>query len=79
MIEPTRDRGPALLVGNGVARFDNALEPLGVLGPARASAISAYWMAVTGLERFLEHGGDDPRTVEPKYLREPDARLPVKK
>jgi len=67
-----------LIVGNGVARYREQLGPHGAIGPARAAAISAYWMAVRGLERFLERGGDDPGTIEPVYLREPDARLPRK-
>lgn len=69
---------PPLLIGNGVARYPDELAAHGVIGPARTSAVSAYWMAVVGLERFLDRGGDDPRTVEPVYLREPDARLPRK-
>lgn len=79
MIEPTRTGGPALLVGNGAERYRTELARLGEVGPARASAVSAYWMAIVGLERFIDRGGDDPRTVEPVYLREPDARLPSKK
>ncbi|MBW2276661.1 MAG: tRNA (adenosine(37)-N6)-threonylcarbamoyltransferase complex dimerization subunit type 1 TsaB [Deltaproteobacteria bacterium] len=70
---------PPLLVGNGVERYREELASHGVLGPTRSSAVSAYWMAVVGLERFLERGGDDPLTVEPIYLREPDARLPQQK
>jgi N6-L-threonylcarbamoyladenine synthase len=79
VVAGARDRAPVLLIGNGVDRYPAELEPFGVPGPARASAVSAYWMAVNGLERFLDRGGDDPRTVEPVYLREPDARLPQKK
>ena len=79
MLEEAGAGAPILLVGNGVERYGDQLTTLGELGPARAAAISAYWMAVNGLERFLERGGDDPQSIEPSYLREPDARLPRKK
>lgn len=67
---------PVQLAGNGAQRYRDQLAAGGALLPGRSSAASAYWMAVTGLERFVESGGDDPATVEPVYLRQPDARLP---
>jgi len=79
MLARARAGRSALLIGNGAERYRPDLGDCGVFGPARAAAISAYWMAVIGLERYLERGGDDPRTVEPVYLREPDARLPGKR
>lgn len=79
LLERSNVKQPPLLIGNGAERYREELASHGVLGPARSSAISAYWMALIGLERFLERGADDPQTIEPVYLREPDARLPQKK
>jgi tRNA threonylcarbamoyl adenosine modification protein YeaZ len=64
------------LIGDGTARYREELGAHGVIQIGRFAAPSAVEMAITGLERFLAHGGDDPATVEPVYLREPDARLP---
>jgi len=72
--------GPAAILGNGAIRYrDRLLASLSEGSfdlPARAAAPSAYWMAVLGLSRFSQRGGDDPAAVEPVYLRAPDARLP---
>ncbi len=70
---------PLLLTGNGVAPYrDPLLEGLtaSVL-PDVAWTPSPFWMARIGHQRFVEFGPDDLDTVEPVYLREPDARLPV--
>jgi N6-L-threonylcarbamoyladenine synthase len=68
--------GELYLAGDGVARYPDELATHGTPLPERAAAPSARRMAAAGLERFLSQGADDPVTVEPVYLREPDARLP---
>lgn len=76
LVAEARADRPVRLAGDGAQRYREQLAAHGELLPASASAVSAYWMAVIGLERFLESGGDDPAGLEPVYLREPDARLP---
>lgn len=70
----------AAVVGNGVSPYRDQVEAAftaesGLPGHGIA-APSALWMARVGLETYLKRGGDDPAAVEPRYIREPDARLP---
>jgi tRNA threonylcarbamoyladenosine biosynthesis protein TsaB len=66
------------LCGNGVEPYRNALTDglFATVLPETASAPCPFWMARIGHRRFLEKGPDDLASVEPVYLREPDARLP---
>jgi tRNA threonylcarbamoyl adenosine modification protein YeaZ len=68
--------GSPYLAGDGVARYPDQLARHGTPLPEPCAAPSACRMAVAGLEQFLTRGADDLATVEPVYLREPDARLP---
>jgi tRNA threonylcarbamoyladenosine biosynthesis protein TsaB len=63
-------------VGNGAMRYADAVRPLGEILPSAASAPDPCRMALVGLERYLEHGPEDVASLEPTYLREPDAKLP---
>jgi tRNA A37 threonylcarbamoyladenosine modification protein TsaB len=75
-----RGKAPICLMGNGIEKYKEKL--IGDLGEGtkaleeRYWAPSAYWMARMGHRRFLERGPDDMDTVEPVYLRKPDAKLP---
>jgi tRNA threonylcarbamoyladenosine biosynthesis protein TsaB len=64
-------------VGNGAARYADVVRSAGELLPLIAAAPDPCRMALIGLERYLAEGPDDPATVEPTYLREPDAKLPA--
>lgn len=69
------------LLGNGVAPYrdvlTNRLE--GVLLPETTWTPSPFWMARIGHARYVDSGPDDLDTVEPVYIRAPDARLPAVK
>ncbi len=67
------------LCGNGIEPYREALTKgltTAVPLPESASAPCPFWMARIGHQRFLEKGPDDLASVEPVYIREPDARLP---
>jgi len=68
------------LTGNGIEPYQDqiaaAFKTSGVILPRKSWVPSPFWMARIGLNRFNEKGPDDLATVEPKYLREPDAKLP---
>ncbi len=74
----TRDK--LFLTGNGIDPYQDqiadTLKTSGVILPRKNWVPSPFWMARIGLNRFLENGPDDLATIEPKYLREPDAKLP---
>jgi len=70
--------GPIYLVGNGARRYQNVLASVGKLLPEMNAAPDACRLAMRGLEIFKTDGGDDVASVEPVYLRAPDARLPSK-
>jgi tRNA threonylcarbamoyladenosine biosynthesis protein TsaB len=66
------------LTGNGIPPYEAALRS-GLNAMVLSQDVwapSPFWMARVGHRRFLEHGPDDLDSVEPVYLREPDARLP---
>lgn len=67
---------PVLFVGNGALRYSGELRPYGEVSPPGREAADPVRLALRGVERLLESGADDPLTLEPSYLREPDARLP---
>jgi tRNA threonylcarbamoyladenosine biosynthesis protein TsaB len=69
------------VTGNGIAPYrDEIQEAFNVaILPEIAWSPSPFWMARIGHMRFSFKGPDDIATSEPVYLREPDARLPVKK
>lgn len=66
------------VTGNGVAPYrDFVTESLNAtLLPETAWAPSPFWMCRIGHMRYQFKGADDLASVEPVYLREPDARLP---
>jgi tRNA threonylcarbamoyl adenosine modification protein YeaZ len=70
--------GDALFCGSGAVRYAPELAGLGTSLPPERAAPSAVMIARMGLGIHDARGGDDLSTVEPIYLREPDARLPDK-
>jgi tRNA threonylcarbamoyladenosine biosynthesis protein TsaB len=64
-------------VGNGAIRYADTARALGELLPSSAAAPDPCRMALVGLERYRDRGGDDLAALEPSYLREPDAKLPA--
>jgi tRNA threonylcarbamoyladenosine biosynthesis protein TsaB len=71
---------PAVILGSGiVAHSKNAISVLPTqvvhLGEAFV-APRPLWLGMAGYRAFTAHGADDLDSVEPVYLREPDARLP---
>jgi tRNA threonylcarbamoyladenosine biosynthesis protein TsaB len=81
IVESASAGEPVVLAGDGVAK---CLDPLaGRLGSRAVPpcpeivAPSAIAMARTGIERLARVGPDDLATIEPRYLREPDAKLPA--
>lgn len=75
-----REAGAAAfaLIGSGAIRYEAKLADLAPILPERYATPDAHWLALRGLELFNERGPDDPATVEPSYLRAPDAKLPEK-
>ena len=69
------------LCGNGIAPYrETLISGLdATLLPETANAPCPFWMSLIGHNRIAEKGPDDLDTVEPVYVREPDARLPQKK
>lgn len=71
---------PLTLVGNGVFPYRKEVaQRFGTnarVGPAHNHWINPVVLAAEGLERYNVRGGDDLDTVQPVYLREPDAKLP---
>lgn len=67
---------PIFLAGSGAQRYREDLADMGVLLPLRTGVPNAYLLALRGLELFRSEGPDDPMTLEPNYLRKPDAKLP---
>ncbi len=68
---------PVYLTGSGAQRYREDLAGMGVLLPPRTGVPGAYLLALRGLELFRSQGPDDPMTLEPNYLRKPDAKLPA--
>lgn len=64
-------------VGNGAVRYADAARALGELPPLAFPAPDPCRMALLGLERFVRGGPDGLAALEPSYLREPDAKLPI--
>ncbi len=69
------------VTGNGAAPYRHLIcEALNAsVLPESAWVPSPFWMCKIGYTRFQYKGPDDLDTVEPVYLREPDARLPAVK
>jgi len=67
---------PIYLTGSGARRYREDLAGMGVPLSPRTGAPDAYFLALRGLELFRSDGPDDPMTLEPNYLRKPDAKLP---
>ena len=69
------------VTGNGIGPYRTYLRDAlnTALLPERAWAPCPFWMCRVGHMRFTFKGPDDLATVEPVYLREPDARLPVRR
>ncbi len=71
------------VTGNGIAPYrEQIIENFaqrGAILPEHSWAPSAVWMARIGHRRFVQNGPDSLDTLEPVYLREPDARLPSDK
>jgi tRNA threonylcarbamoyl adenosine modification protein YeaZ len=70
-----------LVTGNGAAPYrDLICEALNAsILPECAWAPNPFWMCRIGYTRFQFKGQDDLDSVEPVYLRAPDARLPAVK
>lgn len=64
------------LQGSGALRYADELAALAPVLPERYATPDPYVLGRRGLEIFRDRGPDDPATVEPSYLREPDAKLP---
>ncbi len=68
------------VAGNGIAPYREQIVQIfterGTILPEHKWAPSALWMARVGHRRFVQNGPDNLDTLEPVYLREPDARLP---
>jgi tRNA threonylcarbamoyladenosine biosynthesis protein TsaB len=67
------------ITGNGAAPYRELIrEALNAsILPECAWAPNPFWMCRIGYTRFQFKGQDDLNSVEPVYLREPDARLPA--
>jgi tRNA threonylcarbamoyladenosine biosynthesis protein TsaB len=80
LVKETKNSKDVFVTGNGIAVYKSkiieAFKTKAAILPEQSWATSAYWMAKVGLDRFDKHGSDDLDSIEPKYLREPDARLP---
>jgi len=75
---PSFFKEPALFIGNDVARQGPSLEkmlgPLARLAPGYCWSLKASALGSLGLERFRARTFDDPRELNPIYLRPPDIR-----
>jgi tRNA threonylcarbamoyl adenosine modification protein YeaZ len=69
--------GPLLMLGTGALRYRERLAGVGAVLAPDAAVARPFWMALRGLALFGERGADDPASVEPVYLRAPDARPPA--
>jgi len=69
---------PVYLTGSGAQKYREDLADMGVILPLRTSVPDAYLLALRGLELFKSDGPDDPMTLEPNYIRKPDAKLPIR-
>ena len=67
---------PVYLTGSGAQKYREDLAGMGVILPLRTGVPGAYLLALHGLELFESEGPDDPMTLEPNYIRKPDAKLP---
>ncbi len=68
---------PVYLTGSGAQKYREEFTGMGVILPLRTSCPDAYLLALRGLELFRNEGPDDPMTLEPNYIRKPDAKLPA--
>ena len=68
---------PVYLTGSGAQKYREELTGMGILLPPRTGAPGAYLLALRGLELFHRDGPDDPMTLEPNYIRKPEAKLPA--
>jgi len=66
------------LAGNGVEPYRSILLPCGIITPTLNSVPDACQMAAYGYNLFKTNGSDNAASVQPVYLREPDAKLPSK-
>ncbi len=69
---------PVYITGSGAQKYREDLAGMGVILPLRTGAPDAYLLALHGLELFRNEGPDDPMTLEPNYIRKPDAKLPIR-
>ena len=69
---------PVYLTGSGAEKYREDLADMGVILPLQTIAPDAYLLALRGLELFKSDGPDDPMTLEPNYIRKPDAKLPIR-
>ena len=69
---------PVYLTGSGAQKYREDLAGMGVILPLRTGVPGAYLLALHGLELFESEGPDDPMTLEPNYIRKPDAKLPIR-
>ena len=69
---------PVYLTGSGAQKYREDLAGMGVILPLRTGVPDAYLLALRGLELFRSEGPDDPMTLEPNYIRKPDAKLPIR-
>lgn len=69
---------PCLLVGNGIVRYGSAIQADCRVSVSLSSACPLLSEAIARLAwgRFLRGQRDDPSTLEPLYLRPPQARMP---
>jgi tRNA threonylcarbamoyladenosine biosynthesis protein TsaB len=69
------------VTGNGSAPYRDTIQEAlnAVILPETSWAPCPFWMCRIGHMRFQFKGSDDLDSVEPVYLRAPDARLPVLK
>ena len=72
------DEKKVYVVGSGASRYEEIVSRFATILPPNVQTPSSCLMALFGLESFKESGPDDPSSVEPNYLREPDAKLPTK-
>ncbi len=74
------DGNPVALLGNGVlpyrARLEDRLGQSARILSENRFTPNALWLARVGHRRYVEQGSDHLASIEPVYLRAPDARLP---
>ena len=75
--DSTLTQKPVFFNGSGLGPygevFKNAMGRHFISAPETAWNPDAVLLGKLALHRFREHGGDDPQTLQPLYLRRPDA------